>query len=86
MISRLTFDPVGDFLITGCADGSLRIRSAEDGRCLKLVTGHSTPVTALRFSPDGLMLRSDAEDGSTQIWQFDYEYSTKTEHKEEELP
>lgn len=86
MISRLTFDPVGDFLITGSADGSLRIRSAEDGRCLKLVTGHSTPVTALRFSPDGLMLRSDAEDGTTQIWQFDYEYSTKTEHKEEELP
>ena len=85
MVSRLAFDPVGDFLLAGSADGSLRVRDTEDGHCLKLLTGHSAPVTALRFSPDGLMLRSDAEDGSIQIWQFDYEYSTKTEHKEEEL-
>lgn len=74
MVSCLTFDPAGDYIAVGHAEGTILICHPSNGKILKVLTGHASPVIALRFSPDGLMLRSDAEDGSLCIWQFDYEY------------
>ena len=74
MVSMIAFAPVGDFMLVGYAEGTLVAHDLSDGHAIKVLSGHRSPIVQLRFSPDGLMLRSDEEDGCIRIWQFDYEY------------
>lgn len=79
MVTRLCFAPSDTLLTAGLASGTILIYDLSDGRVLHLLTGHTAPVTGLRFSADGRMLRSDSEDGGTQLWQLDYEYAPEGE-------
>ena len=79
MVTALAFLPRGNFLLSGRSSGALLVCEGAHGRLLRVLTGHSGPVRAVTCTPDGLLARTDGEDGQVQIWQFDYEYSAKKE-------
>lgn len=74
MVCTIAFAPIGGFLLAGYAEGTMVAHDLSDGHAIKVLSGHRSPIVRLRFSPDGLMLRSDEEAGCVRIWQFDYEY------------
>lgn len=48
--------------------GDIRLYDFQSGRLVALLRGHSEPVSALAFSPDGARLVSGATDGTAVIW------------------
>jgi WD40 repeat protein len=53
--------------VTGDDDGVVRLWDASSGERTWVFDGHSGPVRDVRFSPDGRMLATASEDGSTRI-------------------
>jgi len=76
-VTCVAFSPDGLLLASGSgtwdakasryASGEVRLWSA-DGRAVATLTGHSSSVLALAFSPDGSLLASSSLDGSVQVW------------------
>jgi WD40 repeat protein len=56
------------FIATGSADGSVGLWMDEDDPSCELLTGHSSYITCLTFSPDGQTLASGSADRSVRIW------------------
>eukprot|EP00762_Andalucia_godoyi_P005359 ANDGO_06725.mRNA.1 Katanin p80 WD40 repeat-containing subunit B1 homolog len=42
--------------------------SSSSASCLCTLRGHTSPVTAVRFTPDGRWIVSGAEDGAVRVW------------------
>ncbi len=80
-VTALALLPRGNYLLAGCGSGAVLVRSPLNGRVCRVLTGHSGAVRAVTCTPDGLMARTDGEDGSIRIWQFDYEYTTEGEEE-----
>lgn len=78
-VTALALLPRSGYLLAGCGNGAVLVRAGADGSLCRVLTGHSGAVRAISCSPDGLMARTDGEDGLIQIWQFDYEYAPKKE-------
>jgi WD40 repeat protein len=60
-----------NFILTGCADGSLRLYdldSKDPHKCLVKDPEQGIAVTALAFSPDGKYFASGTADGSITLW------------------
>lgn len=62
------FSPNGNHLATGHDDGAVAVWNAE-GKRLWALRGHSGPVTALAFAPDGELLAT-ADDKEIRLWPF----------------
>jgi WD40 repeat protein len=52
----MVFSPDGGILVTGDADGVLRVWDAATGRARTVLAGHSAPIYTAAFSPDGTLL------------------------------
>ena len=61
----------GTRLATAGNDGSTRIWDPETGTELTRLTGHTSWVWAVAYSPDGTRLATASIDGSTRIWDPD---------------
>lgn len=66
--SAVAVAPNGELIVTGAPDGTLQLWQASDGMLLATLTGHSSPVTDVGFSPNGLMLVSLDETGELRLW------------------
>jgi eukaryotic-like serine/threonine-protein kinase len=63
----LAISPDGRLLVTAGADNTLRVRDAADFRELRTLRGHTAPVDAAAFGPDGRLVTGDL-DGTVRIW------------------
>lgn len=61
------FDPQGEQVVLGDGAKSAALWRPRDGRVLTL-GGHTGPVRAAGFSPDGALLLTAGEDGLIRIW------------------
>ena len=67
-IPTIAFDPHGQHLISGCADGSIRIWDVHSGATIHQLTGHTAPITAVTLSPDGKTVASSCFDQTIRLW------------------
>jgi WD40 repeat protein len=79
VINSMDFSFNGDLLasasgsIFNSADNSIRIWDTSSGKTTKILTGHSSGVECVRFSPDNKHIASCSSDKSIIIWEFDHE-------------
>ncbi|MEW6263821.1 MAG: protein kinase [Thermodesulfobacteriota bacterium] len=72
-IAALGLDREGKLALTGggdfaAADFSLRLWDLESGRCLSVLPGHTAPIRALVWSPDGTAAVTAGEDKTVRVW------------------
>jgi WD40 repeat protein len=69
-IHCLAISPEGRILLSGHADGTLRLRQSETGREIHAVLGHESAVKSIAFSRDGGMAVSGSQDKNIRIWRL----------------
>jgi WD40 repeat protein len=75
-VTSLAFSPDGDRLVTGDADGKIRLWQVANGKQLLTLQGHRSWVYSVNFSPIGVdlpsasgqMLVSGSEDSAIHLW------------------
>jgi WD40 repeat protein len=60
--------PNGSKIVSGLANGLLRVWHSETGARLATLEGHSEKVNSVAFSPNGAQLVSGSDDWSIRIW------------------
>ena len=58
----MALSPDGDRIITGGGDSTVKVWDTESGREFMSLEEHSESVSAVSFSPDGLMILSAGSD------------------------
>ena len=66
-LASFALDPTGSTLVTGGADGLVRVGPLSGGEP-HLLYGHTRVVTGLAVSPDGKWVASGAYDGTIRLW------------------
>jgi WD40 repeat protein len=61
----------GRTVLSGSADGTLKLWSAMSGRCLRTFEGHAEWVTSVGLSGDGRIALSGSADRTLRLWQTD---------------
>jgi WD40 repeat protein len=67
-ILALAFDQRGRHLVSGCADGTLRIWDVQSGATIHHLTGHTAPVTAVAINGDDRTIASSCFDLTVRLW------------------
>jgi WD40 repeat protein len=70
-VSAVAWNKLGDQLVSGESDGSLRWWEAPSGQSLAMRKAHQGAVHALKISPDGRLLASCGEDGTLKVWNLE---------------
>jgi WD40 repeat protein/serine/threonine protein kinase len=68
LLRALAFAPNGRHLVSGGADGSVRVWDAGTGRELTHYPGHTGPVQSVAVAASGREALSAGEDGSVRLW------------------
>ncbi|MGB3495681.1 MAG: AAA-like domain-containing protein [Elainellaceae cyanobacterium] len=78
-IKAIAYHPSGDRLAVTVNNNSIVVLTP-DGRRLRSLTGHRSPVYALAFSPDGELLVSGGLDNRINLWTQDGELIRTIDH------
>jgi WD40 repeat protein len=70
-VLALAFEPRGTRLVTGSADGAVKVFDADSGREVTVLKGHKAAVLALAWREDGKALASGSADGQLKLWDLD---------------
>jgi hypothetical protein len=68
LVLSVAFAPDGQRLVSGGADGTVRLWRTGDGEELSCFEGHAGRVNAVAFSPDGQTVFSCSADGTIRRW------------------
>ena len=70
-VNTLAFSPDGKLLVSGGADGAIKLWALPEGKLLATLTGHSggsVGVAGVAFSSDGKLLASGGADSTIKLW------------------
>jgi WD40 repeat protein len=67
----LAVSPLGDRLISGSEDKTLRLWELETGQCLAQFKGHTSRIWGVAWTPDGNEVISASGDRTLRIWSID---------------
>ncbi|MDY6897618.1 MAG: NACHT domain-containing protein [Cyanobacteriota bacterium] len=70
LILSLAFSPDDKLLVTGGADGEIRIWEVESGKQILNFRGHNHWASSVAFSPDGNTIASCSYSGAVKLWDF----------------
>ncbi|KAI8612580.1 WD40-repeat-containing domain protein [Chytriomyces sp. MP71] len=65
---RTSEPPMGQYLVSGSRDKTIRIWDTVSGECVMILTGHENWVRAITFHPSGTHLLSTGDDKTLRIW------------------
>ncbi len=68
LILSLAFSPDDKLLVTGGADGEIRLWQVVDGKQILSFRGHNDWVSSVAFSPNGKIIASCSHFGSVKLW------------------
>lgn len=71
-INDLSFHPSGNYLLAASDDGTIKILDLLEARQLYTITGHSGPVTAVKFSADGKHFVTGGLDKHIMLWKSNF--------------
>ncbi|MQM04488.1 hypothetical protein Taro_037287 [Colocasia esculenta] len=66
-ITSLAYDPAAKLLYSASSDGSIKVWSVKEMKCVETVEAHDGSVSALAFGPDGVVF-SGSDDCTVKIW------------------
>ncbi|MDZ4762920.1 MAG: TIR domain-containing protein [Chloroflexota bacterium] len=69
-VTALALSHDGRMLLSGAADGSVRLWDTQSGLLIRAFSGHSLAVTALAFAPDRIMFASGSFDMTVRVWEI----------------
>lgn len=64
----IAMSPLGDTLVSGSFDKTIKIWNPQTGKLLHTLSGHLDAVRAIAISRDGLLLASGSSDKTIKIW------------------
>ncbi|KAI9311348.1 WD40-repeat-containing domain protein [Dichotomocladium elegans] len=64
----IDWHPKGNILLAGASDSTIWMWAMPSGKFMNIFNGHSAPVTAGKFTPDGKKIVSVSEDTSLIVW------------------
>ncbi|MEM6752696.1 MAG: NB-ARC domain-containing protein, partial [Cyanobacteria bacterium P01_C01_bin.38] len=64
----VSFSPDGKILAIGSSDNSIYLWDINEGRCLKILYGHTDDINSLDFNSDGSILVSGSMDSDIRLW------------------
>lgn len=65
---RLAWHPGGNFLLVGASDGSCRIYDITSAQNVRILLGHSLPITAVAWGPFGDRVATADSSGCVRLW------------------
>ena len=71
----MIFSPIGNLLVSGSKDSSIRFYDIMSGLCIKTITSHLGEISSLEFSTNGFELLSCSKDNrlyNTNLIAIDY--------------
>ncbi len=68
LLTQMAVSPDGTKMLTGGADGNVRLWDIAAGTVTRTFVGHSASVNAVSFSPDGTRLITGAADFTAKLW------------------
>jgi WD40 repeat protein len=68
----VAYSPDGRFILSGGSD--VMLWEVATGKCLRIFSGHTSPVHSVAFSPDGRFALSGSGDYTLKLWEIDWEY------------
>lgn len=66
-VTSFSFQPIGDYVVTGSDDGCWSLHDIKHGQLLTKVEADSA-VTAIEFHPDGLVLGVGLDNGKVIVY------------------
>ncbi|MBD2363161.1 PD40 domain-containing protein [Anabaena minutissima FACHB-250] len=85
-IKCITFNHQGSILASSSSTiNTINLWNPITGQLIRTLSGHSSPVNWITFSPDGTILASGSKDKTIKLWQIDtgHEISTFSDHADE---
>lgn len=79
-VQRITYSPDGQLVLTGGAEGDIKVWEAGTGRLQRTLQSHQDEIVLIGFSADGKTLISASKDSEIQFW------DTASWEKRETLP
>jgi WD40 repeat protein/serine/threonine protein kinase len=68
-VSALDFSADGCRIATGSGESNdVELWDAQSGRRLAVLRGHTGPIMAVKYSPDGTAIASASDDGTIRLW------------------
>ena len=67
-ISRTVFSPLGNLIVSGSKDSTIRFWDVVSGLCIRTITSHLGEVTSVEMSSNGREMLSCSKDNSNRLW------------------
>ncbi|GAA5995377.1 WD40 repeat domain-containing protein [Rhodotorula paludigena] len=67
-VNWIDWHPKGNVLLAGGADGTVWVWNLPSGATMHVLSGHTSPVTCGRFTPDGKKILTASEDSTLILW------------------